>query len=250
MSDIQSVKRAFAILKTIAAHSNSVSPGKIARQVDLPKSTVSRMLSTLESIKAVERVPHSEGFRIGPTTIALVLQPPHVVATARPFLLELARATGESINLCLLDGEQVHYADQVESRHNVQIRDWTGTRMSFLHAISPGKVFLAHWPDEQIEAYLTRPLERFTRNTITEPHSLRQQLQEIREQGYAWAYEEFEKELVGLSAPAKNRVGQVVAVVNVSWPAFRFPPPDQAEEIARLTVETARQISRQLQGKF
>jgi len=122
--------------------------------------------------------------------------------------------------------------------------------MSFLHAISPGKIFLAHWPDEQIEACLTRPLERFTPNSITELHILRQQLQEIRQQGYAWAYEEFERELVGLSAPAKNRVGQVVAVINVSGPAFRFPPPGQAEEIARLTVETGHQISQQLQGKF
>ncbi len=250
MSNIQSVKRAFAILKAVAAHPEGVGLGRIAKQVDLPKSTVSRMLSTLKTIKAVERTPYGEGFRIGPETVALALQPPYLTAIARPYLMELAQTTNETVNLCLPDGNQTHYVNQVQSQHEVQVRDWTGIRTSFLHVISPGKIFLAYWPAERLEDYLARPLERFTRHAITDPDILRQHLAKIRQQGYAWVYEEFEKGLVGVSAPIQNRSGQVIAAVNVSGPLFRFPPEGRDNEIRRLVVETGHKISQQLQSKF
>ncbi len=250
MSDIQSVKRAFAILKTIAAHPGGIGLGRMAKQVDLPKSTVSRMVSTLKTIKAVERAPYGEGFRIGPETVALALQPPYLITIAQPYLIELVQTANETVNLCLPDGDQTHYVDQVQSQHEVQVRDWTGIRTSFLHVISPGKIFLAYWPEERLEDYLARPLERFTRHAITDPDILRQHLAEIRQQGYAWVYEEFERGLVGVSAPIQNRAGQVIAAVNVSGPLFRFPLEGRDNEITRLVVETSRQISQQLQGKF
>ncbi len=248
MSDIQSVKRAFSILKAIAAYPRGVGLGKIAEQVDLPKSTVSRMLSTLESIDAVERMPYGKGFRLGPATLNLALQPSYLITIARPYLQELAHATNEAVNLCLPDGKQVHYVDQVQRQRNVQVGDWTGTRTSVLHVISPGKIFLAYWPPEQLETYLNRPLEQFTKHSITAPETLHRHLAQIKQQGYAWSYEEFELGLVGASAPIQNKDGQVVAAVNLSGPAFRFPPANQEDKIAALAVDTGYKISKLIKG--
>ncbi len=250
MPDIQSVKRAFTILKVIAAHPDGVSLAKIANQVNLPKSTVSRMLSTLEHIQAVERLPYGKGFRIGPEILTLVLQPSYLITIIHPYLLDLAHTTTEAVNLCLLDERQIQYVDQVQSQHNVQVRNWTGTRMSILHTVSPGKIFLAYGSQEQLDRYLKRPLEHFTRDSITDSDVLRRQLIEIKQQGYAWAIEEFEQGLSGISAPIQNQAGQVIAAVNVSGPAFRFPPDGQEDKIVHLTVEISHKISTHIKGNY
>ncbi|MCB0156216.1 MAG: helix-turn-helix domain-containing protein, partial [Anaerolineae bacterium] len=113
---IQSVARAFKILEVIAAQPNGVGVTEIAQQVALPKSTVARFLSTLEGVQAIERLPAGEGYSVGAGLISLMAQVPfskHLATVVRPFLQELAQATGETTNLCLPHGDQAHYVDQV-----------------------------------------------------------------------------------------------------------------------------------------
>jgi len=245
MPTVQSVKRAFAILEAVAAHPAGVGVTEIAHQVRLPKSTVSRLLSTLENVEAVERVPNQEGFQIGEGIVALASQVSysrHLITIARPYLLELAQATGETTHLCLPDGNQAHYVDQVNSLHHIQIQDWIGSRFP-LHVTSNGKVFLAYWPEEKLDQYLAQPLQRFTPQTIINPDELRQQLVQVRQQGYAWVYGEFDSEVVGLGAPIWDKSGQVVASISTGGPIYRFPPKGQADEMARLTVEACHKVS-------
>ena len=248
MSEIQSVKRAFAILKVIATQPGSTTLGEVAHQVALPKSTVSRMLSTLERIEAVERAPHGEGFRIGPEILTLALQTPYLISVAHPYLVELAQYTGEAVYLSVLDNEQVHYVDQVQGQHNVQMRDWTGHRQRLLHIDTPGKIFLAYWPEEKREKYLNSPLKRFTPNTITQGSVLRQHLAKIRQEGYAWVREEYEEGMVSLAAPIQDQTNETVAAVSISAPAFRFPPENREDEMAQVTIETAQKISENING--
>jgi IclR family KDG regulon transcriptional repressor len=247
--NIQSVQRAFKILEVIAAQPTGVGVTEIAQQVALPKSTVARFLSTLEGVQAIERLPAGEGYSVGAGLISLVAQVPfskHLVAVARPFLQALAQATGETTNLCLPDGDQVHYIDQVNSLHHIQIQDWTGFRFP-LHVVSSGKLFLAHWPEVQLARYLTRPLKHFAEKTITDPALLRKELQKIRAQGYAWARQEFDDEIVGLAVPLWDEADHLIASLSVGGPLYRFPPPDQSEQIVQLIVEMGRKISTHLQ---
>ena len=244
MSNIQSVKRAFSILRAIAANSKGLGITDIAHQVGLPISTVARLLATLEELEAIERVPNRGGFRIGGGTIALVLQVPyhrHLTILARSCLLELAETTREAVGLSLLDGDAMVVVDLIRSQRRVQVADATGDRFP-PYATSPGKVLLAQLPEEVLDRYLARPLERFTPKTITDPHLLRQQLVTIREQGYAWVGEEFD-EIAGVSAPIQDDMGKVVAAINVYGPAFRFPPDGQIDEITCLVVEAAHKIT-------
>ncbi|HEX9923524.1 MAG TPA: helix-turn-helix domain-containing protein, partial [Anaerolineae bacterium] len=128
---VQSIKRAFAILQAVAEHPDGIGVTALADEVGLHKSTVSRLLSTLEGLEAVKRRPQAEGFAIGDGILALISQMPYprqLMALVRPYLLELAEATGESVGLSVPDGDDVHYIDQVQSEHHVQVRDWTGQR--------------------------------------------------------------------------------------------------------------------------
>ena len=141
---------------------------------------------------------------------------------ARPFLLELAQATGETINLALPDGGLVHYIDQIGSQYNLGIRDWTGYRIP-LHGSCDGKLFLAHLPPNKIEQYLAQPLERFSANTITDPDTLRTHLAEIRAQGHAWTHGEYEAGIVGVSVPVwgSNSRSSPPSVLGGQASAFR-----------------------------
>ncbi len=244
-SGVQSIERAFAILETVAGYSDGARVTEISRELGLPKSTVSRLLSTLEKVKAVERKTGREGFQIGPGIIALswhIPYPRQLITFARPYLLELAQATAETVNLCLPDGNQAHYVDQVDSQYHLQIQDWTGYRFP-MHAVSIGKLFLAYWPEERLNQYLSRPLQSYTSKTITAPHQLRQELARVREQGHAWAVGESEEEIVGLAAPIWGEAGQMIASICVGGPAFRFPPEGKTAEIVALVKDIGQRIS-------
>ncbi len=247
MSDIQSVKRAFAILKVIAVHPGGVGLAEIAEEAELPKSTVSRMLSTLENIEAVEREPTGEGFRIGPETVSLAWQPHHLVMIARPYLQELMESTNETASLCIPDGESAYYAEQINSQHNVQIRDWTGKYLPAMHIGSPGKLFMAHWSATRLKRFLRKPLERYTDTTITNIDELWQHLATVREQGYAWVHSEYEEGLDGVSAPIYNKRGNIIAAANIYGPAYRLVD-EQKDKVTELTIDIARKITERLSG--
>jgi DNA-binding IclR family transcriptional regulator len=239
MSSIQSIERAFSIIETVASKSDGLGMTQIANRVGLPKSTVSRILATLEQLGAVERLPEGEGFRLGSKMLKLAYQVPygrHLDVLARPYLVELADATGESVSLCLPDGDQVLYKDQVQSRHHVQVREWTGMRFP-MHVVSPGKVFLAGWEAGALARYLERPLVQYTPKTVADPSGLKAQLAEVRKQGYWWAIEEFEEGLVGVSAPVNDHTGQTVAAFNIFGPAFRFPRNNDYKAVTDLLLD-------------
>lgn len=248
MSSIQSIERAFSILETVAAQSDGVGLTEIANRVNLPKSTVSRMLTTLESLGVVERLPDGEGVRLGAKILALAMQVPygrHLAALARPYLLELAEAAGEAVGLCVPDGDQVFYIDQVQSRHHVQVRDWTGTRFP-MHVVSSGKVFLAGWDEAALARYLERPLVQYTPKTVANPAGLKKQLAQVRQQGYCWAIEEFEEGLVAVSAPVHDKAGQIAAALNIYGPAFRFPRNGDYEAVTTLLLDVCQRMTRRL----
>lgn len=248
MTTVQSIERAFSILEAVASYPNGLGVTDIARQVALPKSTVARLVATLESLDAVERLPDSEGFRLGPGILSMALQVPyrrHLIALTRPTLLSLAEATGEAVSLCLPDGHRVHYVDQVQSQHHIQVRDWTGCRFP-IHVVSPGKLFMAYWDTAVLNRYLSRPLERFTPGTITDADVLRQQMAQIRARGVVWTINEFEEGLAGVAAPIHDKTGQIVAALNIYGPTFRFPAGNQAQ-ITELITAAGRSISTRLQ---
>ncbi|MDX1520743.1 MAG: IclR family transcriptional regulator [Anaerolineae bacterium] len=246
--NIQSIERAFLILQTIAGHPAGLGVTSIAHKVDLPKSTVARFLTSLETVQAIERLSTGEGYGIGPGLMALVSQMPfsrHLITLARPYLDELSQATGESVFLCVLDGDQAHYIDQVNSVHHVQIQDWTDSRFP-LHVTSNGKIFLASWPEAQLARYLSRPLERYTANTITDPERMRQHLVQVKDQGYAWVNKEFDDEVAGLAVPIVDGRGAIVASISLGGPCYRFPPEGQTEEMIALITTIGRKISRRI----
>ena len=239
---VQSLERAFAILDEVAQRPAGVTA--IAERVRLPKSTVARLLATLEDVDAVERFDGTR-WRIGPgvTALTAAASPERsLISIARPFLVDLVSELGEDAGLGLPDGNEILYVDQVESDNPVQVRDWTGTRAP-MHAVPSGLVLLAEWPEDALAAYLRAELASLTRRTETDPPRLRKRLATARTVGYAWGLEEFADGIDSVAAPIRDARGKAVAAVHVHGPAYRFPPAGAELRVSNVVVSAGHAIS-------
>ena len=221
---------------------------EVAERTELAKSTAARLLASLAREGAVEQVPGQTRYRLGPrmaTLSAGVAPVRNLVAIARPILEALARETGEAAGLSVPDGATVHYIDQVDSTHEVQVRDWTGTRVP-MHAVSSGQVFLAHMNPTEVERYLAQPRVSFTPKTITDSSALRDRLRQVQLDGFAWVREEFAEGLNSVAAPVADDGGEIVAAVHLHGPSYRFPALGKTTQISELVVDAAGRLSKRL----
>lgn len=243
MAAVESVVRAIRIVEALAQSPAGLS--ETARRVDLPKSTVARLLTTLEELQAVERGEDGRLYRLGPVFRRLSSAaggPAQLTAFARPYLDELTALTGEAAGIAIPDGFKVHYVDQTEAEHPVQVRDWTGELIP-MHVVPSGLAIMAHWPERQTSRYLSRKLERMTSNTIVDPDEIRERLGETRTKGYVWVYEEFVEGINSVAAPVLERNGLITAAIHVHGPAYRFPGDDDAGRIGEAVAESAYKLS-------
>lgn len=243
----RSVSRAIAILETVAHHPDGIGVNEIARQTDLHKSTVSRLLMTLEDEQMVERL--DAGFGLG-ARLQQMAQPDQsvgLVGVIRPFLHTLCTQIGEDIGLAVPLPDGVRYVVQIRSpQRAVQVRDWTGSAFDY-HATSSGKLMMAYWPEARLDAYLKRPLFPFSPNTLTDPAKIRSAIATIRQQQCDWTQDEFAADFSAVSAPIFDNAGQVQAAINIYAPTFRFPKRHKAE-ITEQLLAVCRQVTGRVGG--
>lgn len=242
---IQSITRAMNILKFIAASDNSATLGSISAGVSLGTSTVHNILRTLKQGGFVLQLeaggPYSIGFE--------VLNLAHTVENsnsknilARLSMEALSKKYNESVNLSEFVDEMMVYVGIVECTHDVRIMNYIGKR-NLPHVTGAGKVLLAWQPQEVIDDYLRRPLERKTSRTITEADQLRTVLNRIHDQGYGLDEGEYQDDIWCAAAPVKNSHGEVPCAVSISFPANRinlFNKDLVIEDVIRAAADISR----------
>jgi DNA-binding IclR family transcriptional regulator len=242
MSRVQSIERAFAVLGALADGPLGVT--EISERVRLPKSTVARLLRALQDAGAVDQAAEDSRYRIGGRMARFSGAAPTrtLVEIAGPILEGLAASTGEATGLSVPEDDLVHYVAQVDSANPVAIRDWTGTRIP-LHTVSSGLVFLAHRRPAEIDAFLARPLERFTAWTATDPIAIRRRLRNVQRDGYAWTSDEYVDGISSIAAPVTLGSAEVVAAIHVHGPTYRFSPSDHEPGLADRVVAAAARLA-------
>jgi DNA-binding IclR family transcriptional regulator len=247
-STLRSVDRAIAVLKAFGGEEPELGVTELSRRLKLPKSTVYRLLASLQREGVVDQDPETEKYRLGIELVrlaGLVLRQIDVRQVARSYLRSLAEASEETVNLTVLTGDgKVINIDGISSPRMVRNVGWIGREM-LPHCISSGKALLAYLPQQRLERILAEGLPRFTEKTLTDPIVLREELKRVRQQGYAVAQEELEVGLSAVAAPIWNHEAKVVAAVSVSGPSFRLSS-EKIPELAELTRQTANEISHQL----
>jgi DNA-binding IclR family transcriptional regulator len=243
MSGVQSVARAFELLRAVAVEPAGIT--ELAARAGLPKSTVARLLSALENEGAVTRDDEDRLYVIGVglAELAGAIDASAALATAvKPHLQWLASELGEAAGFSVPTGYTMQYVVQVESPNPVQVRDYTGLTVP-MHVGPSGLCMMAQWPMEDLDRYLSRPLASFTPHTINDPDRIRRRLAEIRKIGHCWIREEFAEGINSVAAPVFASGHRALGAIHVHGPAYRFPPPGRSEEIAELVREAAERFS-------
>jgi DNA-binding IclR family transcriptional regulator len=247
---VQSIRRAFAVLRALGDGPLGVSDVATASRV--PKSTAARLLAALSAEGAVEQVPGERRYRLGPDLLSIASglgETWDIVAIARPTLVDLAAEIGEAAGVSIRDGWTVQYVDQVEppSPNMVQVRDWTGTRIP-LHAVSSGQVFLAQLAAPVLARYLAEPLEAFTQSTLTDATALLERMRQVRQDGHAWARDEYAIGISSVAAPIADARAEIVAAVHVHGPSYRFPAAGEEARVAAAVRAAAARIGARLRA--
>lgn len=219
---VQSVDRAVSILESLA-ELGLAGVTEISAAAGIHKSTVFRLLSTLESRGLVEQDDERGRYRIGHTAVQLAAgasQGHDIARVGHTVCQELAQTVGESVHLAIHDGVEVITVDQVLGRASVSAIESVGKRAP-LHATAAGKVFLAEMSAAKLDSVLSRPLEVFTESTISDREELKKHLAVVREFGYARTDAEHEVGLVAIAMPVRTLGGRIVGAVTISGPIFR-----------------------------
>lgn len=221
---VRSVHHAIDVLQQLSESDRPLGVSELARRTGLNKATVFHLLATLQDRHLVAQDPDSRSYRLSWGLYALgagMARTNSLTQAVHGQLAELARATGETVLVGILDDDSVLYIDRAESPNGLAMVANIGRRAP-VHAVATGKVLLAFSPEQDISRVLTRRLKRFTASTITDIGELRSQLESVRKQGFARCWQEHEAGVSSVSVPVRDYTGRVVAGLTIAGPASRL----------------------------
>lgn len=243
---IQAVSRAVKILEFVAVN-NMARLADISRGVGLNKSTTHGLISTLEAMGCIRQDRSTGRYSLGLKLFELgqaVLANMDVRTAAMPYLLELSRKYEETVHLAILSGDEVIYIDKVDSPRSIRIVSKVGGRNP-AYCTGVGKVLLAGLPDSELNQLLAKMEFRpITPNTITNAYALAEQINKIRQDGYATDNGEIDEGLSCFAAPIRNHLGVITAAISISGPTARLINGNSSRLVADV-IYCARQISGQ-----
>ncbi|GAB90913.1 IclR family transcriptional regulator [Gordonia rhizosphera] len=238
------VERALQIMELIGA-AGTAGVTELALELGVHKSTVSRIISSLEARGFVEQAPDGRKYRIGLTVVRLAgstMATLDMTKCGQDMCDTLAAQTGETANLAVLADSQAINVIEAAGSSNVALQTWVG-QASPAYATSSGKVLLAGLTESELRTTLSGELTRFTDNTIVDLDALVEDLAKVRRRGWAMAVDELEVGLVAIAAPVRDHTGAIVWALSVSGPRYRLDP-DDAEELTDTVVTAAADLSR------
>jgi IclR family acetate operon transcriptional repressor len=241
----QTLIRGLRVLEAMAEQPDPIGVGELSRLIDLPKSTVQRLLRTLDQEGWAQMTANPvTRWRLSPRLLALARRgaPSRTLReAASPHIIALGERTGETIHLAVPDRDvRLVLIDRVDSVHPVRTFNAIGASTA-LHTSASGKAFLSMLPDETIEKILSRPLEKVMPNTSVDPRHLMHQILEARERGYAVNISENRANVCAIGAAIADSSSRPVAAVAISMPDMRFEP-SRVAEWGGWVRETARAI--------
>lgn len=222
---IQVLERAMILLDELARQSEPVALKDLAKTTGLHTSTAHRILNDLVVGRYVERVD-SGLYRLGMRLLelgSLVKGRLDVRAMAIEAMRELHKITGQTVNLALRQADEIVYVERAWSENSGMLVVRAIGGHAPLHLTSSGKLFLSHFDNRQVRAYVMRTgLAGSTRNSITQLAQLENELALVRRHGYARDNEELEMGVRCIAAGIYDDTGTLIAGLSLSAPAERL----------------------------
>jgi IclR family pca regulon transcriptional regulator len=246
---VQSLERGLAVIRAFGPEDPQLTLADVARRTNLTRAAARRFLLTLVDLGYVRF--DGKHFALTPRVLDLgyaYLSSLSLPEIAEPHLERLAAEVRESSSVSVLDGDDIVYVGRVPTSRIMRVAINVGTRFP-AYATSMGRVLLAALEPEQLDAYLQRAQIRpLTSKALATAEQLTQELDRIREQGYALVDQELEEGLRSVATPIRDRDGRVVAAVNVSAHASRASRERIRRDLLPPLLATAQRIEADLRG--
>jgi DNA-binding IclR family transcriptional regulator len=222
---VKSADRVLDLFEALARAGTGLSHTELSDELGIPKSSLTQLIRTLTirtylRFSAADKKYHlGEMFR---TLARQTAQLQDLISLAEPLLVEIARETGESAALNMLEGDMSKVVATVSSSQRLVSHMRLGD-LAPLYATSSGKALLAHFSDEQRDAYFANvELSAITPKTITSRSELVRQLERVRADRVADVFEEFTVGIVGIAVAILAPGGEPLGAINVAMPAIRY----------------------------
>lgn len=244
---IQSISKALDVIELLSQY-ESLSLLEISDRLQQPKSSLYRIMLTLEQRGYIARSEKTGKYCLG---YQLLVSSRHLLENnslrmqARHEMQRLSEKYGDTVNLGVLERDQVLYLEIIEGTHSLRMNETVGSTAP-IHATAIGKAILADMPVEQRDQWLDRqPLAPITPNTITDRELLLKELEKVKKQGYAVDNEESVQGARCIGAAILSAPGRVEGAISISGAIHRYPD-DKLPAVAADVMQAAAQISRKM----
>jgi IclR family transcriptional regulator, KDG regulon repressor len=246
---VRSVERALDILLCFTREEPTRSLTQIAESIHMSKTTVHRLLATLENKRFITRDKTTSLYRLGFRFIemaSLVLQDVELHRWAHPYLERLSAEYGETIDLSVLDGSHVIYLEVIESKQRVKLAAAVGQRLPAFYTAS-GKALLAYIPEEQVKKIISENLAESPNRASIPIEEMLTDLRVTAERGYAISEQEYEEDINAVAAPIFDAENYPIASIAIVGPSFRLPKdrlPALGEALRQMTQAISSEVGR------
>ncbi|WP_100406702.1 IclR family transcriptional regulator [Bacillus solitudinis] len=248
MPIIQSVERALRILDLFDEYHTEIKITDISEQMGLHKSTVHSLLKTLQKHHYIEQNPENGKYHLGLKLFErgqYVIQSRDLRSISKEHLINLSRETGKTVHLVILDGIEGVYIEKVESSSATIVYSKIGKRVP-IHSSGVGKALVAFLKTEEIERILDGyEFTPQTPQTITSHELFLQEIERIREIGYAIDNQENEPGVYCVAMPIRDYSGQAIAAISISGTSTTVTKETVKHSVELLTA-TTQEISKKL----
>lgn len=244
---IASLSHGLSVLEGVADSRGDVALAELINIVGLNKTSVWRLVHTLIELGYLEQDPATRRFRPAPRVLALgygYFQSLDLKELAAPLLRALSVRLNETVNLAVLDRDELVYIDRVKTTQIVSINLHVGSRLP-LYNTSLGRALISEMPEFWLKQYLSRLANDSDGRKYLERDGkkLFDILSETRKCGYSLNDEDLVVGLRSIASPVRDRTGKIVAAINISVPSMRISVSDLRHTFAPELKATADKVS-------
>ncbi|WP_214808103.1 IclR family transcriptional regulator [Exiguobacterium sp. s102] len=249
MSNVQSLERALTILNKLSEYPDGLKISQLTEQLDLSKSTIHRLLTTLGSMNYIAKDAETNKYKLGLQILFLsrnISDSNEIIRAAKPFIEKLSKDINETVHLCIEDRGEIVYIDKIESNHTVRMFSRIGTRGQ-MYCTAVGKILLSGVTPSYFEEVVEKiDFAPRTPNTITSQGEFRLEIEKVKQQQYALDNIENEEGIRCIAAPIYNHKGEIIASFSVSGPSNRVTMDMIEDTLINKMKDTSLNISQTL----
>ncbi|WP_420454328.1 IclR family transcriptional regulator [Rubrivirga sp.] len=248
---IPSLERAVLVLGILSDEPSGMSLADLARRTDIPKSTLFRILVTLQKHHCVAADPTGRTFRLGSYLWELgsrFADQSDLFRVSASYMADLAEETGETVFLSKLEDGEVVYLRRVENPKSIAAVRKLESRAP-IHCTATGLALVAWLPPSEIDAILDQhEMQTFNDSTVTDQRVIRTRMAEVRDREYAVVDGEYNDELLCVAAPVLDHQRRPCAALTATMLSVQVNDPATIERVGQAVRRAARSLSREMGG--